>query len=212
MPRPVTTLRDLQAYRDLPQSQLAVIAAASILFAQNGVAATTTHEVAYLAGVAESLVYRRFKTKSGLLNVVCAPFFDEIVPQMTHTIAAITAAAESVQAFVAGFAKQWLTFTTSYRDLLTIVTTVPAYAERWQQAQNDLLQRALTVPITHYQRIGALITGEPARIGRDLIGIWAGEWIIDRPFEPSPVALDRFVAAHLNNVLTMLTPPAQNAV
>ncbi len=56
-----------------------LVEAARDLFNRKGYASTSTREVADLAGVSESLIFRNFKTKAGLFReAIVAPFIEAI--------------------------------------------------------------------------------------------------------------------------------------
>ncbi|WP_461215899.1 TetR/AcrR family transcriptional regulator [Lacticaseibacillus sp. GG6-2] len=66
----------------LTDKQKAVLKASLTLFAQKGYEATSTHDIAALAGVAEGTVYKVFKTKEGLLAAIMTPFIEGVLPQV----------------------------------------------------------------------------------------------------------------------------------
>ncbi|WP_155286971.1 TetR/AcrR family transcriptional regulator [Lacticaseibacillus zhaodongensis] len=71
----------LAADTTLPVKQRDILLAAFALFTQQGFDHTTTADIAKRAGVAQGTVYKRYKTKDGLLNAVLAPFFAGAIPR-----------------------------------------------------------------------------------------------------------------------------------
>ncbi|TPR39182.1 TetR/AcrR family transcriptional regulator [Apilactobacillus micheneri] len=68
----------------LTKKQRAVLQASLKLFADKGYDATTTSDIATLAGVAEGTVYKHFKTKENILNSLLIPFIREVVPKISN--------------------------------------------------------------------------------------------------------------------------------
>ena len=62
--------------------QKLVLETATRLFAQKGYANTSTSEIAKKAGVSEGSIFRRFKTKEGLLLTILSPVIDGILSNM----------------------------------------------------------------------------------------------------------------------------------
>lgn len=69
---------------ELTKKQKAVLQASLKLFADKGYDATTTSDIATLAGVAEGTVYKHFKTKENILNSLLIPFIREVVPKISN--------------------------------------------------------------------------------------------------------------------------------
>lgn len=71
----------LAADSTLPAKQHDILLAAFALFFEKGFDHTTTADIAQRADVAQGTVYKRYKTKDGLLKAVLAPFFTSTVPR-----------------------------------------------------------------------------------------------------------------------------------
>src|SRR5699024_9997916 len=64
---------------DLTEKQKEVLAAATVLFAEKGFAATSTSEIAKKAGVAEGTIFRHYKTKKELLLSIVGPIMARFI-------------------------------------------------------------------------------------------------------------------------------------
>ncbi|MGV0168780.1 TetR/AcrR family transcriptional regulator [Furfurilactobacillus sp. WILCCON 0119] len=79
---PQTLLSQSLDNEKLSAKQKAVLMASMQLFSEKGFDATSTSDIAQLAGVAEGTVYKHFKTKAMILDVILKPFANVVVPQM----------------------------------------------------------------------------------------------------------------------------------
>ena len=64
--------------KDMPAGKKKVLAAALELFSNNGFHATTTAQIAQLAGVSEGTIYKYFPSKNELLKQLLTPLFLKI--------------------------------------------------------------------------------------------------------------------------------------
>lgn len=66
---------------NLSPKQQAVLAASLELFAKKGYDATSTADIAHHAGVSEGTIFKRFRTKEGLLQAILGPFLNRVMPR-----------------------------------------------------------------------------------------------------------------------------------
>ncbi|WP_244134510.1 TetR/AcrR family transcriptional regulator [Weissella paramesenteroides] len=69
---------------DISDKQKAVLQASLTLFSEKGFENTSTHDIAAMADVAEGTVYKQFKTKQELLQVVVDSIIDEVIPKVAN--------------------------------------------------------------------------------------------------------------------------------
>ncbi|MCI1987529.1 MAG: TetR/AcrR family transcriptional regulator [Lactobacillus sp.] len=67
--------------RGLSRKQQAVLNASLALFAEQGYDGTSTADIAHRAGVSEGTIFKRFRTKEGLLQAILEPFLNQVIPQ-----------------------------------------------------------------------------------------------------------------------------------
>ncbi|WP_268913593.1 TetR/AcrR family transcriptional regulator [Lentilactobacillus sp. SPB1-3] len=66
---------------ELSVKQQEVLKASLTLFAQQGFESTTSSQIAELAGVSEGTVFKKFKTKQGILEALLRPFIENVIPR-----------------------------------------------------------------------------------------------------------------------------------
>lgn len=66
----------------LTKKQIAILEAATDLFAEKGYAGTSTSEIANKAEVAEGTIFKHFKSKKGLLLAIVSPMMVKLVAPM----------------------------------------------------------------------------------------------------------------------------------
>lgn len=69
---------------NISDKQKAVLQASLTLFSEKGFENTSTHDIAAMADVAEGTVYKQFKTKQELLQVVVDSIIDEVIPKVAN--------------------------------------------------------------------------------------------------------------------------------
>jgi AcrR family transcriptional regulator len=67
---------------DLTDKQQAVLTACLALFSRKGFDATSTKDIAQLAHVSEGTVYKKYRSKQGLLDALLAPLATVVVPRL----------------------------------------------------------------------------------------------------------------------------------
>lgn len=86
-PRPQDGTAPRRERRDVIRHRARILTAASALFAEHGVAATTMHDIARAAGVGQGTLYRRYAHKGDL----CRALLDVAFREFQATVAAIHA-------------------------------------------------------------------------------------------------------------------------
>lgn len=168
------------------------------VFGERGYDAATTLEVAAQAGVSEVTLYRRFRSKAGL-----------VAAALGHVLAQAplsrVEASEDVRADLAAIAAAYAETRELHGDAVaTLITDLPRHPELRQAVPALLpnLQRAAAVIATHQQR-GAITPGDPlqklvALIAPLLVeGLWRriGAGVTLPRFDPDLVA-EAFLRGH----------------
>lgn len=88
---------------DAAQTRVDILAAARLLFAEHGYAATTTGQIAEAAGVTVGALFHHFDGKAGLFRTVFGQIEDELEAAIRKAAEKAGGAAMGVETFLAGF-------------------------------------------------------------------------------------------------------------
>ncbi|WP_390407494.1 TetR/AcrR family transcriptional regulator [Lacticaseibacillus jixiensis] len=72
--------QSIEADKGFSRKQQAVLNASLALFAEQGYDGTSTADIAQKAGVSEGTIFKRFRTKEGLLSAILGPFLHQVIP------------------------------------------------------------------------------------------------------------------------------------
>jgi TetR/AcrR family transcriptional regulator, regulator of cefoperazone and chloramphenicol sensitivity len=146
--------------RDRAAKELALIQAASGLFAAKGYDATTTREIAAAAGCAEGLIHRYFKGKAGLLPALVEHHFSKEMADLTRQLQpAPDLQAEFIQLVLWEVERFW-----ESRDFLKIfiprAIVDPALAGILKRAVTFLRAKKILERLKRYESCRRLAEGE----------------------------------------------------
>lgn len=196
---------------DLSAKQQAVLEASLQLFAEKGFDATSTSDIAALAGVSEGTVYKHFKTKAGLLDAILAPAAEQVVPRLAGEFAGVLtdAATLSFEAFLTAIIADRLTFAWQNRAVIKIIASEalrrPALLKQLTGRLGDLYAQKLVPVLEHYQATGELATMPMATIARDLVGVMASA-ILPMVLVDAEVDIDAAAASGAHFLVKGLAP------
>jgi len=84
----------------VPPSRLKIIQALKVLLRNKDFNSITTAEISRVAGVNESLIYRNFKDKRGLLHAVLSEYLEEFIANLTLDLKGIHGAINKIRKFI----------------------------------------------------------------------------------------------------------------
>lgn len=117
-----TYQKNLEQLSELTDLQKKVLASSLKLFAKKGFAATSTADIAKLAGVSTGSVYKQFPTKDALLAAVLAPMFSSVLEQSVEEfLAAGLTREQSLEVFVKSFVSDRLSFISENLEIMELV-------------------------------------------------------------------------------------------
>jgi AcrR family transcriptional regulator len=108
---------------DLTDKQRAVLTACLTLFSQKGFDATSTKDIAQLAHVSEGTVYKKYRSKQGLLDALLAPLATVVVPRLAKEFMGEVVRNDSAdfRAFLDFIVRDRMAFAISNRQLIRIM-------------------------------------------------------------------------------------------
>jgi AcrR family transcriptional regulator len=183
-------------------SRARILDAAYRLFSRQGLAATTTLEVARRAKVSHGLVFAHFPTREALVTAVVAEFSERVVVRIHALVEARAALKDVLAAHLAGLAQH----EAFYARLVTEGTSLPALA----RATLIGIQSATA----HHIAEAAEREMETSRIRRMpihlLFNTWLGlvhHYLVNRDlFAPGESVLERRGTELLEHYLYLLAP------
>jgi AcrR family transcriptional regulator len=160
--------------------QIRILEAAVEIFAEKGFAATSTSEIAQMAGVAEGTIFRHYKTKKDLLLAIAGPIaIKMIAPFLLRDFAkVIDMPYPQADEFFRAIARDRFVFVRkNIKFIKVLFQEVPLQPELMEQIsslmKNIVLQRIERV-VKHYQEHGQLIEAPIWRIMRTASSIFIG--------------------------------------
>ncbi|WP_164509897.1 TetR/AcrR family transcriptional regulator [Lacticaseibacillus porcinae] len=197
---------------NLSPKQQAVLAASLELFAQKGYDATSTADIAHHAGVSEGTIFKRFRTKEGLLQAILGPFLNRVMPQ-------------AAGAFVSDLAAQRFPH---FKDLLTYgiqdrirfvmenraemkifiqeIGKNPELLVKMTNMLADLLRESFDDIFKVYQDNGELVRWESMRIMRYCTSVMIGYLIPNVIMDDQPVDCEKVTNDAVEFLCAGLTP------
>jgi AcrR family transcriptional regulator len=148
---------------DLTSKQQAVLAACLTLFSRKGFDATSTKDIAQLAHVSEGTVYKKYRSKQGLLDALLAPLTTVVVPRLAKEFMGEIARNDSTdfRAFLDFIVRDRITFAISNRQLIRImigrVLNDPQTLTMVLGQISDAITETIEPILKRYQQAGQLI-------------------------------------------------------
>ncbi|MBP2079921.1 TetR/AcrR family transcriptional regulator [Oceanobacillus polygoni] len=156
----------------LTKKQIAILEAATDLFAEKGYAGTSTSEIANKANVAEGTIFKHFKSKKGLLLSIVSPMMVKLIAPMVKNDMnkVLDQDFERFQDFIRAMIENRKVFIKKNLPLLRIlIQEIPFHPELKEQfiehIGKDIFARLRQI-VEHYQAKGQLIQTHPDTIIR----------------------------------------------
>ncbi|WP_339230086.1 TetR/AcrR family transcriptional regulator [Oceanobacillus sp. FSL K6-2867] len=156
----------------LTKKQIAILEAATELFAEKGYAGTSTSEIANKAEVAEGTIFKHFKSKKGLLLSIVSPMMVRLIAPMVKKDMnkVLDQDFERFQDFIRAMIENRKEFIKKNLPLLRIlIQEIPFHPELKEQfieyIGKDIFGKLRNI-VEHYQAKGQLIKTHPDTIIR----------------------------------------------
>ncbi|WP_179394839.1 TetR/AcrR family transcriptional regulator [Lacticaseibacillus absianus] len=201
----------------LSKKQQAVLNASLALFATHGFDSTSTLDIAKLAGVSEGTVFKRFKTKDGLLQAVLQPFLRGVLPiEAGNFVAKLQHAQASHFADLLSFAlRDRVEFVMANRREMRVfiqeMVKDPTILSGLTADLNTLLLQAVDPLFAQYQAAGELVDWPSMRIVRYITGTLLSYLLPNVVMSSDALDVDQVCAECIEFLLAGLTPPRQGA-
>lgn len=159
---------------DLTDKQQAVLTACLALFSRKGFDATSTKDIAQLAHVSEGTVYKKYRSKQGLLDALLAPLATVVVPRLAKEFMGEVVRNDSTdfRAFLAFIVHDRMTFALSNRQLIRIVISRvlsnPQLLTTVLSQFSDAITETIEPILKRYQQAGQLVDWPATKIMRTI--------------------------------------------
>ncbi|WP_407894316.1 TetR/AcrR family transcriptional regulator [Lacticaseibacillus sp. N501-2] len=200
---------------NLSPKQQAVLAASLELFAQKGYDATSTADIAHRAGVSEGTIFKRFRTKEGLLQAVLGPFLNQVMPRAADAFVSDLAAQRfpHFQDLLTYAIQDRIRFVMENRAEMKIfiqeVGKNPELLVTMTNMLADLLRDSLNDIFKVYQDKGELVRWESMRIMRYCTSVMIGYLIPNVIMDDQPVNCTQVTHDAVEFLCAGLTPQAK---
>lgn len=121
-----------------------IIQAATNLFYENSYELTATKEIAKEAGVSEALVFKYFKNKQNLLNVVLEEVIDEFQVNSYHALSCIYNSPISASEKLSKFLEDRETFITTHYKTIAIILSQMQHSAKIKARIESILANKVT--------------------------------------------------------------------
>ncbi len=204
--------REAESGKALSRKQQAVLTASLELFAEHGYDGTSTADIAHKAGVSEGTIFKRFRTKEGLLQAILGPFLNRVMPK-------------AAGAFVSDLAKQRfphfadlleygirdrISFVMNNRAEMKIfiqeIGKNPVLLVQMTDMLADALRDSFDDIFKKYQDNGELVRWESMRIMRYCTSVMIGYMIPNVIMYDQPVDCEQVTHDAVEFLLAGLTP------
>lgn len=159
---------------DLTDKQQAVLTACLALFSRKGFDATSTKDIAQLAHVSEGTVYKKYRSKQGLLDALLAPLATVVVPRLAKEFMGEIARNDSAdfRAFLDFIVRDRMAFAISNRQLIRImigrVLNDPQMLTTVLGQFSDAITETIEPILKRYQQAGQLVDWPATTIMRTI--------------------------------------------
>ncbi|WP_067727908.1 TetR/AcrR family transcriptional regulator [Oceanobacillus damuensis] len=156
----------------LTKKQIAILEAATELFAEQGYAGTSTSEIANKAEVAEGTIFKHFKSKKGLLLAIVSPMMLKLIAPMVKNDLnkVLDQEFEYFQDFIRAMIENRKAFIKNNLPLLRIlIQEIPFHPELKEQFIEHIgkdIYAKIRKTVEHYQAKGQIIQTYPDTIIR----------------------------------------------
>lgn len=197
---------------DLSPKQQAVLTASLRLFADKGYDQTSTADIAQAAGVSAGTVFKRFKTKEGILHALLRPIQTAILPRAANEFLT-KLANQPAQPFADIFAyaiADRLTYAMANRQALRVllqeISKDPAILGELTTQLGGLIEARLAAIFAHYRATGELVAWPAMRIIRTTTGVLAGYLVPNLLLGQAPLDVAATTREVCEALLPALTP------
>ncbi|WP_143462512.1 TetR/AcrR family transcriptional regulator [Levilactobacillus enshiensis] len=175
----------VQANKELTQKQKDVLIASIRLFAEQGYANTSTHQIAVAAHQSEGTMFKHFKSKANILRTALEPLIKQIIPDVEAEFKQDTLnhPTESLHEFLDYFVRNRMAFAAENQDAIKVFFSELLYNESLRQefietAREELIA-AFKDTVADLQHRHLMIDWPFTEIFRYIIAVIVG-YVIDR--------------------------------
>lgn len=175
----------IQATKELTQKQKDVLIASIQLFAKQGYANTSTHQIAVAAHQSEGTMFKRFKSKANILRVALEPVIFQIIPDVAAELKKDTLSKPftNLHDFLIIFVQNRMEFAEANQDAIKVFFSELLYNENLRQEFIDVARDQFIVSfegtVTKLQKHNLIIDWPFTMIFRYIASVVAG-YILDR--------------------------------
>jgi AcrR family transcriptional regulator len=168
--KPSPKTRDTAAARSRAATRERLIESGRFLFAEHGLRAVTTHDIARQAGVAAGTFYLHFTDKRDLFRTLIA----ESVAVLRERLDKSVAGATDLTSLVKGHATALVDFAEDHRDLVRILFSADPDAASVSADVLDELASTIAANRRQRKQSGDAVANlDPAVLSQALVGMWA---------------------------------------
>ncbi|MFC6206793.1 TetR/AcrR family transcriptional regulator [Levilactobacillus tongjiangensis] len=175
----------VQANPELTQKQKDVLIASIRLFAEQGYANTSTHQIAVAAHQSEGTMFKHFKSKANILRVALDPVIKQLIPDVEAEFKqeSLRHTSASLHEFLDFFVRNRMAFAAENQDAIKVFFSELLYNEDLRQkfietARNELIA-TFHDNIVEMQRRHVMIDWPFNEIFRYIIAVIVG-YVVDR--------------------------------
>ncbi|WP_461215442.1 TetR/AcrR family transcriptional regulator [Lacticaseibacillus sp. GG6-2] len=204
--------QEAESGKGLSRKQQAVLDASLELFAAHGYDGTSTADIAHKAGVSEGTIFKRFRTKEGLLQAILGPFLNRVMPKAAGEFVSTLAEqrfphfADLLEfgirdriSFVMNNRAEMKIFIQEIgKNPILLVQMTNMLADTMRDSFNDILKV--------YQDNGELVRWESMRIMRYCTSVMIGYMIPNVIMDDQPVDCEQVTHDAVEFLLAGLTP------
>jgi len=175
----------VQANKELTQKQKDVLIASIRLFAEQGYANTSTHQIAVAAHQSEGTMFKHFKSKANILRTALEPLIKQIIPDVEAEFKRDTLnhPTESLHDFLDYFVRNRMAFAEENQDAIKVFFSELLYNETLRQEFIETAREELIATfkdtIADLQHRHLMIDWPFTEIFRYIIAVIVG-YVIDR--------------------------------
>lgn len=175
----------VNATKDLTQKQKDVLITSIQLFAKQGYANTSTHQIAVAAHQSEGTMFKHFKSKANILRIALDPIIHQIIPDILDELKQETLQQPmtNLHDFLEFFVRNRMAFAAENQDAIKVFLSELLYnedlrAEFLTNAPASFVNTFKTV-IADFQRRGLMVDWPFPIVFRHIMSVLGG-YVMDR--------------------------------
>ncbi|HIW71326.1 MAG TPA: TetR/AcrR family transcriptional regulator [Candidatus Levilactobacillus faecigallinarum] len=175
----------VNATKELTEKQKAVLITSIQLFAKQGYANTSTHQIAVAAHQSEGTMFKHFKSKANILKIALEPIIQRVIPDVLAELQQETLKQpmDNLHDFLAFFVRNRMAFADENQDAIKVFLSELLYnqdlrAEFLTTAPENFVNTFRTV-IADFQQRGLMVDWPFPIIFRHIISVLTG-YVVDR--------------------------------